>query len=285
MIAFKLMDSRNIITRIEKNRHWDRPKETDLSTVLNSIAFFAQGKLPHELLNIGDFSSSGADFQSSYNKAPTSWLVKTLVVPTNFMSNSFLAWDLKLTLESGIYAGAYWEEAISQSDASFYANQFVNQFMTGEGEKWYDNGGLSNVMKHSPEGQRLMKQIANEFRNKMFMNGGDFSNIKLNKRDYSTPSFSWKSSPILKILVGGTQKLIVTLSAIIYNAKTCNWLALISVEIRDDFGVTESDITNASTSAKLGIGGLTDMWVLQHQRGKKPFTSVFNFSFFCYGNY
>jgi hypothetical protein len=283
------MDSRNLINRIESNQHWDKrhwgkPKESDLSTVLNSIAFFAQGKLPHELLNIGDFSSAGADFQSSYNKTPKSGLVKTLVTPTNFMSNSFLAWDLKLTLESGIYAGAYWEEAISQSDASFYAEQFVNQFMTGQGEKWYDDGGLSNVMKHSPEGKRLMKQIADEFRDKMFMNQGNFSNIKLSNK-IKPPSFSWKSSPTLKILVGGTQKLIVTLSAIIYNAKTCNWLALISVEIRDDFGVTESDITNASTSAKLGIGGLTDMWVLQHQRGKKPFTSVFNFSFFCYDNY
>ncbi|MEM6736486.1 MAG: hypothetical protein AAF620_10510 [Bacteroidota bacterium] len=80
-----------------------------------------------------------------------------------------------------------------------------------------------------------------------------------------------------EILVGGTQQMYVRLDAICYDFYNCSYNALISVEIRDDFGVTESDITNASPSAKLGMGGLTDFWVLQHQQGKKPFTTVFTF--------
>jgi len=222
-------------------------------------------------------------WQSGTGKDPQSSAVKAFISPTRFMSDSFLAWDLKLTLKGGIYAGAYWDKAISTTDAKHYADQFVNQFMTGEGEEWYDNGGLSNVMRNTPEGQRLMRQISAEFRNQMFINQGDFTRIKLS-RNIRPPSFGWKSSPTLKILVGGTQRLIVTLAAIVYNPQNCRWMSVINVEIRDDFGVTEGDITNASPSAKLGIGGLADMWVLQHRRGKKPFTSVFNFSFICYDN-
>ncbi|MGB0788699.1 MAG: hypothetical protein ACPGQR_04105 [Marinirhabdus sp.] len=284
MITADLRHCSNLINKVKTNEHCYRPKESDLGQSLNNVALSVQNNLPYELLNIGR-SGTGADFQSSYTKKPTSGLVKALVAPTGFMSDPYLAWDLGFTLKAGIYAGAYWETAISQSDASFYAQQFVNQFMTGQGQDWYDDGGLSNVIKNSPEGQSLIKQISDDFREEMLSNQGDFSKIKLNDRVYSTLNFSWKSSPTLKILVGGTQELTVTLSAIFYNAKTCKWLALISVEIRDDFGVTESDITNASPSAKLGIGGLTDMWVLQHQRGYKPFTTVFNFSFFCYDNH
>ncbi|PIE48510.1 MAG: hypothetical protein CSA40_00035 [Flavobacteriales bacterium] len=284
MIAFDLMNFRSLWERIENSLQSYQSEREELERLLNNIARTAQSKLPHSLMDIGT-SSSGPDFQSSYNTKPKSNLVKALVAPTVFMSDSFLAWDLEFTLKTGIYVGAFWESAISQTDATHYAEQFVNHFMTGGGQKWYDDGGLSHVIRNSPEGQRLMQQISKEFRAKMFTHKGDFSKVKLNQSNYSTPSFSWNSSPTLKILVGGTQSMKVSVTGIFYNPKSLSWLALISVEIRDDFGVTESDITDASPSAKLGIGGLTDMWVLQHQRGQKPFTSVFNFSFFCYDNY
>ncbi len=285
MIAFDLMNFRSLWERIESNRHANLSEKDELTRLLNNIAFTAKSKLPHPLLDIGKYSSAGPDFQSSYNTKPKSNMVKALVAPTVFMSDSFLAWDLGFTLKGGIYAGACCESAISQTDATHYAEQFVNHFMTGGGQKWYDDGGLSHVIRNSPEGQQLMEQISNEFRAKMLTHKGDFSKIELDEDSYRTPSFSWNSSPTLKILVGGTQKLIVNLTSIAYNVKTLGWLALISVEIRDDFGVTESDITDASFSAKFGIGGLTDMWVLQHQRGYKPFTTVFKFSFFCYENH
>lgn len=284
MITFDLRDCRSLIHEIERETSPDYKKVDKLGFRLDSIAATVQGKLPHPLLEVGKFSSGGPDFQSSRSKKPNSALVKTLVAPTRFMSDAYLAFDLELTLKAGIYAGAYWEKHIDQADAAYYAKDFVNHFMTKQGEMWYDDGGLSHAIKHSPEGQNLIKQISTEFKEKMFAYGGDFTKIKLSDK-ISKPSFSWSSSPTLKILVGGTQKLIVNLSAIFYNPKKCNWAALISVEIRDDFGVTEGDLTKASPAAKLGIGGLTDMWVLQHQRGKKPFTSVFNFSFFCYGDY
>jgi len=281
MIAFDLMECRSIINRIQSDSEFTKPNDGQLEHAITKIAQTAQHKLPHILLDIGQ-SSSGADFQSSTNKKPSSKLVKTLILPTKLMSNSFLAMDLELTLKGGIVAGAYWDEVISVTDANLYAEQFVNHFMTGQGQEWHDDGGLSDIMRNTPEGQQLITQISNDFRAQMTLHNYDFSKIQLDNARYRTLSFGWKSSPTLKILVGGTQQLIVTLGGIFYNTKNENYCALISVEIRDDFGVTESDITQASPSAKLGIGGLLDMWVLQHQRGQRPFTTVFNFSFLCY---
>ena len=257
----------------------------DIEQQCSSIAFSVQGKLPHELLHVGK-SSEGPDFQHSFDRPPQSSLVKALVGPAGFMGDSYLAWDLKFTLNAGIYAGAYRESAISQADAVWYAEEFVNRLMDGTGETWYDDGRLSHVMKQTPEAQNLMRQLSEDFRNQMFVNGGDFTQIEFDEIKYQKLrfSFSWNSSPTLKILVGGTQEMSVSLEMIVYDFSHCHWMGLISVEIRDDFGVTEGDITRASPSAKLGIGGLTDFWVLQHQRDKKPFTTVFKFSFFCHGN-
>jgi len=285
MLPFEINKAKNLIDKLAKNKHWDIPKKTDITKPLHDIAFSCSSKLPHPLLDIGEFSSAGPDFQSSTNKVPKSKMVRTLVAATEGMPDSFLGGDLELTLKLGIYAGAYWEEVISQSDATHYAEEFVNQFMTGSGEKLVDDGGLSYAMKYSKEGKQLMQQISKAFIDKMHINGGNFSEISLKDDDIRPPSFSWKSSPALKILVGGTQKLIVNLAYICYDVVNSTWQAVISVEIRDDFGVTEGDLTNASTTAKMGMGGLVDMWTLQHQRGKKPFTTVFNFSFLCYGNY
>jgi len=284
MLPFEINNATSLIRKLAKNKYWDIPKKSDITKALHDIAFSCSSELPYELLNIGEFSSAGPDFQSSTNKVPKSKMVRTLVAATEGMPDSFLGGDLELTLKLGIYAGAYWEEVISQSDATHYAEEFVNQFMNGSGEKWIDDGGLSYAIKYSKEGKQLMQQISKEFIDKMSINGGDFSKIQLSKK-IKSPSFSWKSSPALKILVGGTQKLIVNLAYICYDVVNSTWMAAISVEIRDDFGVTEGDLTNASTTAKMGMGGLVDMWTLQHQRGKKPFTTVFNFSFLCYGNY
>lgn len=255
----------------------------DIPTQCTALAQIAYTKLPHQILRVGK-SSEGPDFKHSFNRSPASNTVKTLISPTHLMSDSFLAADLYATLWSGIYAGAYWESTISQSDATKYAKEFVARLKAGTGTTWYDRDGkLSDAMKNTPEIKKIITQITSNFRTQMQQYGGDFTQVKLPQR-IKPPSFAWKSSPSLKILVGGTQEMIVRLDYICYDCTRSKWLAGISVEIRDDFGVTESDITDASPSAMLGVGGLMDFWVLQHQRGKKPFTTVFKFSFFTDGN-
>lgn len=268
----------------QQNRGARTKRKSNLAQTLNSIASRAQDNLPYLLLHSGQ-SSEGADYAYSTDAVPQSGTVKKMIFPTKFMSNSFLAWDLEFTLKAGIQAGAYWETVISTDAAQEYAEQFVHRFMSTEGGEWTDDGGLSDAIKDSAEGKQLIADITTAFTNNMLLNKGDFTKFTLDGEGIRRPSFSWSSSPTLKILVGGTQELKVTLSGIFYDVQNCKWAALMSVEIRDDFGVTESDITDASPSAMLGVGGLMDMWVLQKQRGQKPFTSVFNFTFWCSGAY
>ena len=284
MMTFQLIQARTAITRFNQNKRWDRLKEQNLARIKQSIAQTCQANLPYLLLNDGD-SSEGPDFGSSSGAQPNSKVVKVLISPTRFMSNSFLASDLEFTLKAGIFAGAYTEDVINQADAYNYASIFVNRFMSEEGGLWHDDGGLSSAIKQSPEGKKLITQISEAFKSKMILNHGDYTKFNLKNSGISRPSFSWNSSATLKILVGGTQELTLTLSCITYDIKNCNFSATIDVEIRDDFGVTESDITDASPSAMMGVGGLMDMWVLQKNRGQMPFTSVFNFSFDCKGSY
>jgi len=254
----------------------------DIPTQCTALAQIAYTKLPYQLYHVGK-SSAGPDFQHSFNKNPASNTVKILISPTHLMSDSFLAWDLELTLKAGIFAGAY-TDVIDKADAYKYAKEFVARLKSGTGGIWYDRGNeLSNAMKKTPEVKKLIAQISKDFKSQMRQYGGDFTQINLSKK-IRPPSFSWKSSPSLKILVGGTQEMIIRLDYICYDCTRSKWLAMISVEIRDDFGVTESDITDASPSAMLGVGGLMDFWVLQHRRGKKPFTTVFDFSFFIGGS-
>lgn len=284
MISFDLINAKDSARCLKEKSQTKTRKTGNLAQQLNSIASKTQQHLPFRLYHSGS-SSSGADYASSTGAQPVSGTVAKLIYPTKFMTNSFLAWDLKLTLQAGIQAGAYWETVIEKEDALNYAKIFVDRFMNKEGGTWHDDGGLSSAIKKSSEGQKLIADITAAFKAKMFLNKGDFTKCELDSGSVSRPSFQWTSSPALKILVGGTQELTATLSGLFYDVVKCTWTANINIEIRDDFGVTESDITDASPAAMMGVGGLMDMWVLQKQRGQKPFTSVFNFSFWCSGVY
>lgn len=254
-----------------------------VSAPLSNLALSTRDKLPYVLLHLGQ-TGQGDDFTHSFSAIPENGTVKILIAPTRAMTSSFLAFDLKINLIAGIYAGAFWEKSISLRDAARYADQFVTRLMSNTGKEWYDDGKLSNVIKNTPEGKALTTQISSEFEGKMSQNQGDFTKIKLSN-NIKLPSFSWKSSPTLKILVGGTQEMIVRLDMIVYYPLQHRWTGLLSVEIKDDFGVTEGDITHASFSARLGTLGLADFWALQHDRDKRPFTTVFKFSFFCNGSF
>lgn len=284
MITFELVEAKKSLRCLKSNGPNAKKCQRELANRVQSIARQAQRNLPFTLLHKGQ-SSAGADFVSSTNAKPQSSTVEKLIYPTKFMSNSYLAWDLKFTLNAGIQAGAFTGDVINRSEAQEYARQFVEKFMSQEGGVWTDDGGLSEAIKKSTEGKALIREITNAFKQAMILNKGDFTKCSLEGAGIKSPSFSWSSSPTLKILVGGTQELDVKLTFISYDITKSTWRARIDVEIRDDFGVTESDITDASPAAMMGVGGLMDMWVLQRQRGQKPFTSVFNFSFFCNGDY
>ena len=50
-----------------------------------------------------------------------------------------------------------------------------------------------------------------------------------------------------------------------------------TILLKDWFGVDEDDFTNFRPAALVDRRGLAAMWVLQHQRGYKPFINIFEF--------
>ncbi|HEX8545486.1 MAG TPA: hypothetical protein VF691_00915 [Cytophagaceae bacterium] len=46
---------------------------------------------------------------------------------------------------------------------------------------------------------------------------------------------------------------------------------------KDWFGVDEGDFTNFRPAALLDRRGLAALWILQHQRGYRPFINVFEY--------
>jgi len=250
------------------------------------IEFKSKTKLPHTLLNIGK-SGSGEDYTSSINKKPNSKDLEDYIRPTKYMSDSFLAADFKFGLKNGISAGAFLAgDTISNKNARMHAELFVDHLMTGNGKTWHDPGILSAGMKKTPEVKSFITTVCTDFKTLMQHKFGFFWDIKLNKNKYNNISFSFGSSPTLKGLVGGTQKTMVTIRNISFDKRCRNWYAELQLQIEDDFGVSESDVTTPrGASAKVAKPALADFWVLQHQRGKKPFTTVFKIPFVCQGYY
>lgn len=52
----------------------------------------------------------------------------------------------------------------------------------------------------------------------------------------------------------------------------------LDILLKDWFGVSENDFTNFRPAALLDRVGIAALWVLQHQRGYRPFVNVFGYS-------
>lgn len=251
-----------------------------------TITSKAKEKLPHTILKKGK-SGEGEDYTSGVNTTPNSKVFETFIAPTKLMSDGFLAADFKFGLQNGISAGIFFAgDPISNSNGRKYAEIFVDHLMTGNGKTWHDDGVLSDGMKKTPEVKSFTKKVCTDFKSAMQTKFGYFWDIQLSGRKYNNISFSFGSSPTLKGLVGGTQKTVVTVQNMVYNTYYRTWAADLILHIEDDFGVSESDVTTPrGASAAVAIPALADFWVLQHQRGKKPFTTVFEIPFSCTGKY
>lgn len=61
------------------------------------------------------------------------------------------------------------------------------------------------------------------------------------------------------------------------HAKPHSTTVKFQVLLKDWFGVEEKDFTNFRPAALLDRRGLTAMWILQHQRGYRPFITIFEY--------
>ena len=107
----------------------------------------------------------------------------------------------------------------------------------------------------------------------------NFDFTKYKKQAMELPAFpKWElSSPFtpnsLYTLVGGTQYGCITLVKYKIDPLTNTFIGVINVTIKDDFGVSASDVKKAEDIPF--SKGIRAMWYLQHIRGFKPFITVF----------
>ncbi|MGN7986874.1 DUF3289 family protein [Pedobacter sp. 22226] len=172
------------------------------------------------------------------------------------------------------------------------ADKIVNHLKTGNGKDFNDTIELSTLMLSQQSFKLLIKEISTAFRQKMAISTYDFTLIHSLKENQKKRSdlknfpfgISYNDSTALKVLVGGVQQLDVILKDIHYQFNKLHhrndfkYRAEFEITIYDQFGINESDISNASFTASLGMQGLIAFWILQRQRGYKPFRTAFKFN-------
>jgi hypothetical protein len=161
--------------------------------------------------------------------------------------------------------------AIANTDGGNSLNLIMNHFLNGTGGV-LDNGIISDMLT-SGDGStnnfsqtvgNLIESIRTTICNEL---AGDCIGDTIDFSNNFTPDFP-NSDPILKAQLGGTQGLSIDVDSD----------GVVGINIYDTFGVDEADtiVTNGFfeetfQDIALGTRGLRAMWVLQHQRGAKPF--------------
>jgi len=223
-------------------------------------------------INLGDSSSSnlqigsignsgeGEDFGSGIKSKPQTTSVMNSM---QFATNSALFGYMGNILKEGTFLTETKEVDIT-----------MNHFKANTGSD-LNRPGLAKMMLNTDPLKNTTNDISIKFKQKMTAFNGDFSKISI---DVNRPNFTFSDSPTLKAIVGGTQQLDIFLTSINIDNKARTYSANLSLNLYDDFGVSESDVTNPSLAALWGQNALGAFWVLQHQRGIKPFRHVFNFN-------
>lgn len=161
-------------------------------------------------------------------------------------------------------------------------NKMVTHFMENTGADFSDKI-LNNFISASPEFQTSLKDALGLVQNKINQIEGDLSKYTLQR--FNTPYFSkWHASNFLEpnglyTLIGGTQYGDIILDSYKYNRKTKKFNGLITVTVKDDFGVSASDVKKATASNAPLTKGIRAMWILQHKRNYKPFVTVYRRQF------
>lgn len=162
--------------------------------------------------------------------------------------------------------------------------------------------GIANYMNYTEEIKELKEEVPGIFKHLMQVNNGDYLKFdtKFNKlfRGNAKPYFNVDrighanfEYAALMSLVGGTQQIDLYVNSIKFNHEQKTYSAELIINLIDSFGVDEND-----TELKKGLAGkieylldyddaLRAMWILQHQRGYKPFRTIFQFKLIVTGKY
>ncbi len=202
----------------------------------------------------GGKSASGKDFK--YHDFPKLSTIQNVLVNTyRIRSSSFL--EIIMARELMLLAGRKGYE-------------MVHHFRYGGGKTFEHKPGddLSDLTIVTEAFKKIYdevyKQVKQHFTDQAKKGTIDYSKIKLTK----IPSLSFtfgNSCSTLKAIIGGTQEIGIFLSNVSIEAIGHKVTGRIRFDIRDDFGVDDSDLYSPSLIA---------FWILQHERsGYRPFVN------------
>jgi hypothetical protein len=307
--SYKYKLGQTFVSTPESAAGFMRQYRAELNALKNEINLSANGALtrPRALYQQGA-SGSGDDFTFSTTGVPRTQGLRDFLAPEEFKKNIFggdtffhekgefhyltaktdaeLFYILLVTLRKGVLLQGASILGSEAWNCRAVADKFVSHLEKGNGSDFRETSYLSGMMVNLSVYQKLFNEIARVFRERIRSNQGDFTNMTFGAaslRQFFPMGIGFNESPALKTLVGGVQELQVYLKKIQYGASSSggngiSYDAELNIVIYDDFGVSENDTVNASFAAGLGRDGLIAMWMLQNQRGYKPFRTVFNFT-------
>lgn len=161
------------------------------------------------------------------------------------------------------------------------AKRLVKHLATNSGSDFRWSKSTGELMMTTTTFADFEKDLKQKFRAQMVLHKGNYSNIivKVN----TLPNFTGDESPSLKALIGGTQQLDIWLTNITFGNNS--YKAEVTIDLFDDFGVSQKDITDPSPLAHLGLEGLKCLWILNKQRGYSTFRTVCTFKMEINGSY
>jgi len=166
-----------------------------------------------------------------------------------------------------------------------YSQEVIKYFAKNEGDIWHTVVSPSD----NPIGDEWA-MLKNGIRDGIFE-----EYIKkgqpLEQFDISTyinpPDFNYLNNGAFTALIGKSNQVDVILRNIdiVKNANgNVEFTAEVEIIIKDWFGVSEGDFTKYDFASAAAKKALTSFWILQHQRGYKPFINQFHFKETIHGN-
>lgn len=212
-------------------------------------------------------SGEGPDFESRMDAEPETGKGRSIIRRMKLAST----WSLFRYMEVILNEGTLFQETDEVA-------KIMDHFKSNTGED-LNSPGLAKLMTATTPYKNMTESVSNVFEKKMREAGGDYTKIKFDdKAGIRRPNFSYGDSPTLKTIVGGTQQLDFMLKSITVDIENRTYSGILKLTLYDDFGVDEPDVTNPSIAALWGQNALAAFWILQHQRGYKPFRTMFNFN-------
>lgn len=275
-----------------------RRQRADLNVLRNEVNIKANSLLnaPIKIYQQGS-SASGEDYTSSYNAEPREQVLRDYIGPEEYVNagragrvivkGEFHYLTKKTDDELlGELRRAFKLGSAFQQGSSSYIDKFTEHFKNGNGQDYTNTIYLAEMMLHVPVYKSLISEIADIFKRQMVQRRGDFTYVNFGTGKmlkYFPNNVSFGDNRIVNMLVGGVQEIKIYLTGIQYDhtpngGSAISYRASLHIDIFDDFGVSEADTIKTAWATSMGRYAIISMWLLQHQRGFKPFRTKFQFN-------